>query len=240
MYNIAICDDDTTFRNVISNIIIDYITNHTVCAKIKQYSNGAFLIDDIEDGFFYDMYILDIEMPGILGTDIAKVVRKYSSDVIIIFVTSYLQYTLESFELGIFRYIPKENINEGLLLALRAGFLKLDCQEGKFYLMSNAKRSNKIFLKEILYIYKDEKNSIFVLSNQDIKAREPLFEVYRKLPPEDFIQIDRCYIVNIRYIYTIDSVKRLVYLNDGTKLDVSRNRIQEVKQRLNKFWGAKI
>lgn len=240
MYNIAICDDDESFRESVSNVVKNYITKSTVAVKQKLYSRSIFLIDDLKSGLFYDIYILDIEMPQISGIDIAKVIRKYSAEVIIVFVTSHLQYALESFELRIFRYIPKAMLEESLPMALKAIFSELDCQDGKFYLLSNAKRSQKIFFKDIIYIYKDEKNSVFVLNNQKIKVRASLFEVWNKLTSEDFVQIDRCYIVNIRYINTIDGVNREVYLNNKTKLEVSKNRIREIKETINKFWGAKM
>lgn len=240
MYSIAICDDDEVFRKNISEVVQNYIVNNTIAAKPKVYSRGGFLIDDLESGFFYDIYILDIEMPQTSGIDIAKVIRKYSSEAIIVFVTSFLQYALESFELNIFRYIPKEVLEERLSLALQAIFVKLNCQEGKYYLLSNAKRFQKIYFKNIIYIYKDEKSSVFVLENQEIKVREPLFEVYSKLTSEDFIQIDRCYIVNLQYIDTVDTVNREIYLYNKLKLTVSKNRIQELKETINMFWGAKI
>ena len=92
----------------------------------------------------------------------------------------------------------------------------------------------------MIYAYKEEKNTIFVLGHREVKVREPLFEVYKKLSKDDFIQTDRCYIVNIRYICKVDSVNRKVVLKNGTALDVSKSRIQEIKKTVSMFWGAKI
>lgn len=240
MYNIAICDDEKIFSEKISILLRQYMAQNNLVVKQKTYNNSGFLIDDIESGLFYDIYILDIEMPRRLGTDIAKKVRQYSSDAIIIFVTSHLQYTLVSFELGVFRYIPKRNLDEQLPLALQAAFSILGCQEGKYYFVSNLKRSQKVFFKDIIYIYKDEKNSVFVTDTLEVKTRESLLEVYEKLSKDDFIQIDRCYIVNIQHVHKIDRVDKTVLLRNNIKLNVAKNRIEEVKKKISVFWEANI
>lgn len=239
MYNIAICDDEKIYLEKIEKIFINYTNEYGIKVKHKNYVNSGFLLDDIQEAN-YDIYILDIEMPKISGTDIVKEIRKYSPEAIVIFVTFHMKYTLESFELEIFRYIPKNLIETYLPLALQAAFTKLNCQEGKYYKYSNAKRLEKIFFKEIIYAYKEEKNTIFVLENKNIKIREPLFEVFEKLSKEDFIQADRCYIVNIQYINKVDSVNRKLVLKNGIVLEISKSRIQEIKKIVSNFWGDKI
>jgi len=174
------------------------------------------------------------------GMEVAGQIRKLAKDAIIIFVTSHMQYAVASFELEIFRYIPKSQIKELLPKALGAAFMKLDLQKDQFFYISNAKRSLKIPLSEILYVYKEGKNSVLVLMDREVKVREPLFEVYQKLPGADFIQADRCCIVNIRYIYKVDAVQCRIVLKHHIGLDISKNRIQEIKKVVNLFWGTKI
>lgn len=240
MYNIVICDDDLVFIDRISNLLNQFTSQQGIHVKQKVYDSGTLLIDDVERGLFYDIYILDIEMPLLSGTDIAKKIRQYSSEAIIIFVTSHMQYALVSFEYRIFRYIPKLKLDEQLPLALNAAFAVLGCQEGKYYYVSNMKRSQKVFFKDIIYVYKDEKNSIFVTDASEIKVRETLMDVYNKLSKDDFIQIDRCYIANIQYIYKIDGVEKTILLRNNIKLNIAKNRVQEVKRKLCEFWEANI
>lgn len=237
MYNIAICDDDITFCKKMSALIQNYLVDKHLIAKQHLYTNGKFLIEDVKNNMYFDIFILDIEMPNITGIDIARKIREHLNETIIIFVTSHLQYTITSFELEIFRYIPKESLNSLLPIALHAAFTKLNCQEGKYYSIINSRRAVKIFFKDIIYIYKNGKNSIFVLNSKEIKIREPLFKVYTKLNADDFIKADRCYIVNIRYIYTVDSVNSQLTLKNNITLDISKNRIMEIKNIVNLFWG---
>lgn len=224
MYRVVVCDDEVASLDRTYNLLSNYVSEHKINISPKKYSNSRLLIDDLDNGLHYDIYILDIEMPRISGTDIAKKIRQYASEAIIIFVTSHMKYTLESFELAIFRYIPKQTLNDKLPKALKAAFDQLNCQEGKYYLLMNAKRIQKICYKDIIYIYKEEKNSILVLDNQKIKVRVPLCDILAQLPQEDFIQADRCYIVNIRYITKVDGVTRRIVLKNKITVNISKSK----------------
>lgn len=241
MYRMAICDDDKVFLDKLEKCIGNYTKKYGIVIEKKAYYHGGFLLDDVYSGMQYDIYILDIEMPEIRGTDIVKKLRQVSSEAIVIFVTSYLQYALESFELEIFRYIPKEALEERLPGALKAAFLKLDSQDGQYYSIMNTKRFEKVFYKDIVYIYKNEKNSNFVLSNgTEVKARETLLEVRSKLPESEFLQADRCYIVNICHIHKVDSVNRTLVLKNEIKLQISKAKIPEIKKKISQFWGERV
>lgn len=238
MYHIAVCDDEMCYITRINDIVKRFAGKSQLKIQQKDYTSALALVEEVERGIYYDIYILDIEMPELSGTEIVKIIKQNTADAVIIFVTAYLQYMLESFELEIFRYIPKETLEERLPLALQAAFTKLELQEGKFYLISNAKRTQKIFFKDIIYIYKDRKNSIFVLDSQEIKNREPLFEVFQKLNNAEFMQADRCLIVNLQHINKIDAVNGQLTMKNEIVLNISKSRVPEVKKILADFWGA--
>lgn len=240
MYSIAICDDEKFYQQKINDIVSLYIHEHKIIGKIKTFMSSRCLLDEIKEGIKYDIYILDIEMPKNTGLDIVKEIRRDSLETIVIFVTFHLQYMMDSFELDIFRYIPKSLLNERLPIALEAALKRLDNQEHSCYRYSNAKRLEKIFIKDIIYAYKEEKYTVFVLYNQKIKVREPLIEVYKKLPNEYFIKADRCYIVKLQSICKVDNTQGKLILENGIELNVSKIRIQEIKKKVGLFWGEKL
>ncbi len=240
MYRIAVCDDDETFLKDITQDITAYFEKEGVYHKCVEYKSGLALLADIEDKKLYDIYILDIEMPVYSGIDITKEITQYDPTPFIIFVTSHLKYAVDSYNYNIFRFIPKSELKGRLTLALRAAFSKLDEQKENYYFISNNRRFEKISYKDILYIYKDGKNSVFVLSEQEIKVRKTLEMVYRELGTGDFIFIDRCTIVNIQLIKKIDCKAAKIKMKNGKEIDVARIRIQELMKELNSYWGKHI
>ena len=67
----------------------------------------------------YHLIFLDIEMEGLNGIETAKLLRNIDKNFILIFVTSFEQYALESFEVSPFRYLIKPVSIEKLREVLR-------------------------------------------------------------------------------------------------------------------------
>ena len=70
------------------------------------------------------------------------------------------------------------------------------------------------------------------------KVRKSLQRVFDELNAPEFIFIDRGYIVNIIQIMKISDSTAI--LKNGEQLPISRSHLQEVKQKINEFWGAHI
>lgn len=87
-------------------------------ATIEKYGNGEFLLADIQEGAYFDLILLDIEMPHKNGMEIAPQIKQCLSNTLIVFVTSHLKYAIDSFALSIFRYVPKQDLQVRLEQAL--------------------------------------------------------------------------------------------------------------------------
>ena len=208
--------------------------------EIATYTQSSNLLSDIaDDGFFYDLILLDIEMPGVTGMEIAERIKPFLPNVKIIFVTSHIEYAIDAFELSIFRYVPKNNLNEKLVSAILDAAKLIELETGREYVIQAAGRMEKIPHKDIFYIRRDGgKNSMIISNMGTSKVRKSLHQVFEELNTPDFIFIDRGYIVNIIQIMKISD--GLAYLKNGEALPISRSHLQEVKQQINKFWGAHI
>ena len=96
----------------------------------------------------------------------------------------------------------------------------------------------KIPYKDIFYIQRDGKNASIVSSAGTSKVRKSLQQVFEELDAPEFIFVDRGYIVNILQIMKISGSTAI--LKNGEPLPISRSHLQEVKQKINQFWGAHI
>lgn len=70
------------------------------------------------------------------------------------------------------------------------------------------------------------------------KVRKSLQQIFDELQAQEFIFIDRGYIVNIIQIMKVSD--SMAYLKNGEMLPISRSHLQEVKKQINRFWGAHI
>lgn len=236
---IAICDDEERAVALHEKIVKDSLQAQGVGYEITAYTQSRNLLCDItDDNFFYDLILLDIEMPGISGMEIPQQIKGFLPNVRIIFVTSHTEYAIDAFELSIFRYVPKNNLEVKLTTAMTDAAKLIELEAGQEYTIQTANRMEKIPYKDIFYIQRDGKNASIVSSAGVSKVRKSLQQVYDELNTPEFIFIDRGYIVNIIQIMKISD--GMAVLKNGERLSISRSHLQDVKQTINQFWGAHI
>lgn len=236
---IAICDDDEAAVALHEKIVKNSLQAQGIGYEITTYTQSRNLLYDItDDGFFYDLILLDIEMPGISGMEIPQQIKGFLPNVRIIFVTSHTEYAIDAFELSIFRYVPKNNLEVKLTAAVTDAAKLIDLEAGQEYTIQTANRVEKIPYKDIFYIQRNGKNASIVSGIGTSKVRKSLQQVFDELNAPEFIFIDRGCIVNIVQIMRVSDGEAV--LKNGERLSISRSHLQEVKQKINQFWGAHI
>lgn len=238
MIKIAICDDEPVLLSANRVIVEQFVQEHKMIVQIEECTNGEFLLADVEEGRYYDLILLDIEMPDGNGMEIAPRIRSVLPNCLIIFVTSYLKYAIDSFALSIFRYIPKQELGTRLPQALQDAFQYINIEQQEVYTIQTQTRLEKIMLKDILYIQKNGKNSEIITFYSVARVRKSLSQVFDEIHREEFIYIDRGYIVNLIHIMQVKNGE--VLLKNGDSLPISRSHIQSTKQLVNSYWGKEI
>lgn len=235
MIRVAICDDEKITGEAIYKKVESFFAENRILFQAVLFDNSKSFGYEIDEDIFFDMILLDIEMPELSGMELAKRIRKKLPDVIIIFVTSYEKYVYDVFSLEAFRFIPKDQIEQRLSGALLDAVNKWKHEEGKFYLIENGRGIEKIPLKHIVRIWREGKYAVISKENgESTKVRKTLMQVYDELPKEDFEWIDRGCICNLSQIRRIDGEN--IVLRDGNTLPMVRGRILEIKARIRNYW----
>lgn len=239
LIKIAICDDEEKAVFLDEEIVKACLLEQGIGYEITTYTESQNLLCDImDDGFFYDLLLLDIEMPGISGMEMPNRIKSFLPNIKIIFVTSHTEYAIDAFELSIFRYVPKTNLQQKLAVAVVDAAKLIELEAGQEYVIRTIKRMEKLPYKDILYIKREGKNACIVTITGDTKVRKSLQQVFDELHTPEFLFIDRGYIVNIIHIMKIS--EGMAVLKNGERLPISRSHLKEVKQKINQFWGAHI
>ena len=239
MLRIAVCDDETAIAENNRAVLEAVLKELGVAGEITTYTDSRNLLYDItEDSFHYDLLLSDIEMPEISGMELAEKIKPFLPDIRIIFITSHIEYAIDAFELSIFRYVPKSDIEKRLPSAVKDAVSLINIEADKSYTIQLKGRFEKIPFRDILYIERDGKNAAINTADGISKVRKSLQAVFDELNSEEFIFIDRGYIVNLIHVMQIKNSTAV--LKNGTALPISRSHLQTVKEQINTYWGNVI
>ena len=79
---IAICDDEEKAVALHEKIVKACLQSQGIGYEITTYTQSRNLLYDItDDGFFYDLILLDIEMPGISGMEIPQQLKGFLPEI---------------------------------------------------------------------------------------------------------------------------------------------------------------
>ena len=239
MLNCIICDDDNAIVEKTKRVLEATLRENNCVANISTYTDSVLLISDILEYKPVDLAILDIEMPQYDGLQIAHTIRNRFPDCCVMFLTSYVKYAVQSYELQIFRYTPKSEIDMKLAKYIRDAIKLLMVQKGHTYTIFRNDNFEQLPYRQILCIRKDGKYSVITcVDKREIRVRKPLTQVSKELNASEFILIDRGCIVNIALINRIYNHEAIC--KNGEHLPISRSKLKETKNKIASYWGTKI
>jgi two-component system LytT family response regulator len=201
-YNCIIVDDEPLAIEVIKT----HVVNLGIFKIVGECSNTVEAYQ-ILSYLKVDLMFLDIQMPGLKGTDFLKNLVNPPK---VILTTAYRDYALEGYDLNVVDYLLKPIPYERFLRAVDK-FLSIESgksgnpENSEFIYLNINKKVHKIFIDEIVYVESiKDYLSIHTISG-DIVAKHTISAFELLLPENEFVRIHRSYIVSIGKIKGFNS-----------------------------------
>lgn len=236
MVRIVICDDDPHFLSSLRSDIRKILNANKIDAVIHIYDCAENIPEQIY--LDTDIFFLDIDFTGktYTGIDIAKKIRKNRQDSIIVFVTNYVEYAPEGYEVQAFRYVLKSDLSHKLEKYLLQTIAKFQSEQETIQI-NIAGEIITVALADILYIESQGHLAILHTLRSETPAGKSyqfyatLTSLERKLSTQGFLRIQKSYLVNMRRIKKFQCNEAV--LDNGAVLPVSeKNYAQQKKQYL--------
>jgi len=159
-----------------------------------------------------DLIFLDIQMPDITGTELARVIGSKPK---LIFTTAYEKYALEGFRLDAVDYLLKPFSYAEFMKAARKGqkLIELERQElpslevkNNFLFLKSDYKIRRINFDEIHYIegLKDYVKVYLMGEKKPVLSLSTLKGLESKLPPDKFMRVHRSFIVNLDTVKIVE------------------------------------
>lgn len=203
-----IVDDEPLAIKWLEKLIIEIDSVEVV----STFSNAIQANEFIQNNAV-DLMFLDIEMASLNGLDFMKSLIRCP---LVIFVTAYPQYAIESYQLHAFDYLLKpvrmetlmKSVNRAKdhlkLLQQADGQRKATGVESRHIFVRADKRFVKILFTNILYIEGLKDYVVINTIGKKVITAMNLKTIYEQLPKEIFARISKSHIVNTNHITSTD------------------------------------
>lgn len=214
---IAILEDDGNYRKKIKEYIEQYQEERGVEFQITTFSNGMEILDEFCGNF--DIILLDIEMPGLNGMEVAREIRRQDADVVLVFITNLAEYAIQGYEVDALDFVLKPINYYNFSVKLERAIKRADSRasgEVVLFLPDGVKR---LSTRQIYYV-DIQGHTLQYHTDQGIyRVRGTMQQAEKSLAEYHFFRCNNCYLVNLRYAAeTRDNVVVVA----GEELEISR------------------
>ena len=195
-----VTDDEPIARKGLCGYIekIDYLSLAGECEDALQLN--AFLKSEPVDLLF-----LDIEMPYLSGLDLLTSIQDPPK---VIITSAFEKYALKGYELDVADYLLKPVTFERFVKAVEKVYHQFEKESeedpSRYIFVKSGKQLKKIFLEDILFIESMENYVTICTTTSKEVVSSTLKFFLDSLHSDNFLQVHRSYIVNIKHINSIE------------------------------------
>ena len=236
MIRIILCDDDAIFLERMRSDIRTTLKIWDIDAVIQIFTEAEMIPQETMQEC--DIIFLDIDFNDkkYTGIDVARKIRKARKSAIIIFLTNYIEYAPEGYEVQAFRYALKSEIDKKLPQYLQAAMNRLFAEKEPFQINVSGEPVT-LYLEDILYIEARGHNAMIFTQKtgksldlkKEYKVYSSLSKLEQQLSERGFLRIQKSYIVNMRRLKLYRCNEAL--LDNGITLPVSEKAYSENKKK---------
>ena len=235
--NVAICDDDADFVELLNNSISDILSRKNITNRIVELYDGSELLNYCKKNIT-DIVFADIDMPNMNGFEAIEKLQLQQTEIIIVFITAHEELAYQAYDYHPYQFISKNDLKklDSVVNKLINKIVSRRQSNEVTHILLDNNSIIDIDVTEVMY-FKSKRNyvSVFNVDGSVCEMRTNLKSVYVQLCDAGFIQIHRSYVVNCRFIFDFSTSK--VILKDNTEISVTRdiNMRREAQKIYGKF-----
>lgn len=226
-FRIAVCDDEPRDAAYVMSLLQKWASLRQIDISLASFPSAQAFLFRYAEQKDYDMVLLDIEMPGMNGVEMAKVLRRENKTVEIIFVTGFSDYIAEGYEVAALHYLMKP-VSESKLFQVLDRAAEKRLQNERYLNLLLSGEMVRIALFDIDYLDVHQ-NYVTVHALEDYTVKKTLGDFERELD-ERFFRVGRGMIVNL------DAIRRTtrtdVYLRGGIVLPLPRGAYEPLNRAI--------
>jgi DNA-binding LytR/AlgR family response regulator len=226
MYRIAVCDSNVADAQELVNKVQHLAAELRFECTVESFRTARALAEAVK-ARAYRLVLLETEIGGTNGIELAKRIRFHDGETEFIFVTSHAEYALAAYAVYPVAYVLKgitmQKLYEPFLRAVRN-----EKKELPRLLVNTADGGKTIVPRDdILYVEVFGNDLVFHCKGGTVEGIGSLTGVMERLSSNGFYRSHRNFIVNLRYVQRIG--RFFFVMQNGEKVSVAKNRYTEAR-----------
>ncbi len=182
-------------------------------------------------------------MPEIDGLSLAKQLQEINPSIMVVFVSSFLEYALDGYQVFAFDFLLKSCIDKKWdSFVKRVKRTRKDTRnrdKKRIYIVQIGKRIEQIPVDEILYICKQEKNAVIHMVKRVLIARKTMQDIKAELREyPQFVLVKRGILINLNHLQKMTA--REVVMQDGSQITIGRQYINLLRSQIHEYLGGRV
>lgn len=240
MIKLALCDDEAEQREAVGNLLREYAASRpSFVLKMSIFSSGQDLLAAAEECGGFDLYVLDIVMPGLSGIDLGVRLRELYSGGTIVYLTVSPEYAVDSYAARAFYYLMKPVEPAELFRVLDLAAAALEKRKAACVAVRTKDGLERVRLDEIVYAELSGRTVRYHLADgsslDSLTVRSPFQEEAAPLLADQrFFLCGASFAVNLFYVTAVE--KGFLRMDGGARVPLARGLAGQAKRRWSDFW----
>lgn len=236
MYRIAVVDDEALVRDNLRAGTEEAMSQAGLQGEVQAFASAEEFLRHMDQPFH--LVLLDIQMDGGMdGMTCAEKIRQQDQEVIIIFITSMVQYAVQGYRVNALDYIVKPVTDAQLQASLQRAFSRLAAAQPKAVTFHTGGGMHTVHVADILYVEAVNHRAVVHTRQEEIACSMTLSAVASLLEEYHFFRCHAAFLVNLSLVERVTATDAVIAEH---LIPVSKHRRRELMQAITAWWGKKL
>ena len=235
MIRVAVAEDMAFEREALLRHLNRYAQERGEELACTAFENGEALLRGYGEGF--DLLLLDVAMPRVDGLTAARRIRRQDERVVILFITSMVQYAVQGYSVDALDFLVKPVSYTGLRLRLDRALARIAQNQPLRIQVRSVSGLCSVPVSEIRYVETCNHRVVIHTADEELLTDRTMKQIEAELAGQPFFRCHTSYLVHLRYVDRIQGNEIEV---DGSRLLISRYRRRELLDTFTAYLGENV
>lgn len=204
MIEVAIVEDDVESARALLDLLHRYEVDRGTRLAVTHHPDGSALVDGYMSST--DVLLLDVEMPGLDGLAVARLVRERDRDVAIVLVSHAVQHAARGYGVEAQAFLGKPVAYPALARELDRAVDRVAGRAGSTVLLSTDAGPLRLTTAEIVCLEARRRRVLVHTLDGRYVVHGPLKALADDVEPRGFRRVHHSFVVNLRHVVAVQQM----------------------------------